>query len=81
MAALRPEHRLRNYETLVHSLYEQGKGIICLLVVHQYTSGKTFETALAHAHAIGGTRGAVEETTFKEETETNVAGAINEWED
>ncbi len=62
-----PGHLLR-YE------YLQGRGVPCLLAVHQDASGDTRETALAYASALGGGRAGILETTFKEETETDLFG-------
>jgi ketol-acid reductoisomerase len=62
-----PGHLLR-YE------YTQGRGVPCLMAVHQDPSGDTREVALAYASAIGGGRAGVLETTFKEETETDLFG-------
>jgi ketol-acid reductoisomerase len=62
-----PGHRLR--ETFV-----EGVGIPCLLAVQQDASGKAKANALAYAKAIGGTRAGVLETTFAEETETDLFG-------
>ncbi len=59
---------------LVRRQYEQGKGVPCLMAVHQDASGGARETALAYAHGIGGSRGGVLETTFAEETETDLFG-------
>jgi ketol-acid reductoisomerase len=59
---------------LVRSQYEKGKGVPCLLAIAQDPSGKTREVGLAYGKAIGGTRAAVIETTFKEETETDLFG-------
>ncbi|MDR1122677.1 MAG: ketol-acid reductoisomerase [Endomicrobium sp.] len=59
---------------LVRRQYEEGKGVPCLVAVEQNTSGKAKELALAYAKGIGGTRGGVLETTFKEETETDLFG-------
>ncbi|MDR3616396.1 MAG: ketol-acid reductoisomerase [Candidatus Obscuribacterales bacterium] len=59
---------------LVRRQYEEGKGVPCLIAVHQDATGKAFETALAYAHGIGGTKGGVIETTFPEETETDLFG-------
>jgi ketol-acid reductoisomerase len=59
---------------LVRRQYEAGRGVPCLLAVHQDYSGKAFERALAYASAIGGTHAGVIETTFKEETETDLFG-------
>lgn len=62
-----PGHRLR--ETFL-----EGVGIPCLLAVQQDASGKAKANALAYAKAIGGTRAGVLETTFAEETETDLFG-------
>lgn len=59
---------------LVRRQYEQGKGVPCLIAVAQDASGNAHATALAYAHGIGGTRGGVLETTFAEETETDLFG-------
>jgi ketol-acid reductoisomerase len=59
---------------LVRSEFQKGRGVPCLLAVHQDPSGNTKEVGLAYAKAIGGTRAAVIETTFKEETETDLFG-------
>jgi ketol-acid reductoisomerase len=59
---------------LVRRQYEQGRGVPCLLAVAQDATGKAKARALAYAHAIGGTRGGVLETTFAEETETDLFG-------
>ena len=59
---------------LVRRQYAQGRGVPCLLAVAQDPSGKAHARALAYAHAIGGTRGGVLETTFAEETETDLFG-------
>ncbi len=59
---------------LVRRTYEEGNGVPCLLAVHQNPSGKAFDTALAYAHALGGTKAGVLETTFAEETETDLFG-------
>ncbi|SCY89073.1 ketol-acid reductoisomerase [Alkaliphilus peptidifermentans] len=58
----------------VRSQYEEGKGVPCLFAVYQDVSGDTKEIALAYAAAIGGARGGILETTFKEETETDLFG-------
>ena len=58
----------------VRSEFEEGKGVPCLVAVQQDASGKAKETALAYAAAIGGARAGVLETTFKEETETDLFG-------
>lgn len=59
---------------LVRTQYEEGRGVPCLLAIHQDPSGKAFDLALAYAHALGGTRAGVIETTFPEETETDLFG-------
>jgi ketol-acid reductoisomerase len=59
---------------LVRRQYQQGRGVPCLLAVAQDASGKARGKALAYAHGIGGTRGGVLETTFAEETETDLFG-------
>jgi len=59
---------------LVRRQYQQGRGVPCLLAVSQDVSGKARAKALAYAHGIGGTRGGVLETTFAEETETDLFG-------
>ncbi|MFH1878840.1 MAG: ketol-acid reductoisomerase [Candidatus Omnitrophota bacterium] len=59
---------------LVREMYEQNKGVPCLIAVFQDHSGKAKAKALAYARAIGGTRAGVIETTFKEETETDLFG-------
>lgn len=58
----------------VRSQYTEGKGVPCLIAVHQDYSGKAKEFALAYAKGIGGSRAGVLETTFKEETETDLFG-------
>jgi ketol-acid reductoisomerase len=59
---------------LVRRQYEQGRGVPCLLAVAQDATGKAHARALAYAHGIGGTRCGVLETTFAEETETDLFG-------
>ena len=59
---------------LVRSEYEMGRGVPCLIAVHQDPSGTAKKTALAYASAIGGGRAGVLETNFKEETETDLFG-------
>jgi ketol-acid reductoisomerase len=59
---------------LVRSEYQKGQGVPCLLAVHQDPSGDTTQVGLAYAKAIGGTRAAVLQTSFKEETETDLFG-------
>ncbi len=59
---------------LLRRVFEQGGGVPSLLAVYQDASGKAKETALAYADAIGSTRAGVIETTFAEETETDLFG-------
>lgn len=59
---------------LVRSVYKEGSGVPCLFAVYQNASGKAEDTVLAYAKGIGGTRAGVLETTFKEETETDLFG-------
>jgi ketol-acid reductoisomerase len=59
---------------LVRSEFEKGRGVPCLLAVQQDPSGNTQKIGLAYASAIGGARAAVIETTFKDETETDLFG-------
>ncbi len=59
---------------LVRSEYEKGAGVPCLVAVEQDASGKALATALAYAKGIGATRAGVLETTFREETETDLFG-------
>ncbi|NLW48539.1 MAG: ketol-acid reductoisomerase [Firmicutes bacterium] len=59
---------------LVRRVYTEGGGVPNLIAVHQDASGKAKEIALAYAKGIGGTRAGVLETTFKEETETDLFG-------
>ena len=59
---------------LVRRQYQQGRGVPALIAVHQDPTGTGFDRALAYAHGIGATRGGVLETTFGEETETDLFG-------
>jgi ketol-acid reductoisomerase len=59
---------------LVRRQYQQGRGVPALIAVHQDATGTAFDRALAYAHGIGATRGGVLETTFGEETETDLFG-------
>ncbi|MGI6112788.1 MAG: ketol-acid reductoisomerase [Mahellales bacterium] len=58
----------------VRSQYQEGKGVPCLMAIYQDYTGRAKDIALAYAKGIGGTRGGVLETTFKEETETDLFG-------
>lgn len=62
-----PGHRVRE-------IYEQGHGTPGLIAIYQNASGKAKELALAYSKGIGATRAGVLETTFKEETETDLFG-------
>jgi len=59
---------------LVRRQFEAGRGVPCLLAIYQDASGKAFDRGLAYANAIGGTRAGVIQTTFPEETETDLFG-------
>ena len=59
---------------LVRRVYTEGGGVPALLAVYQDATGRAHELGLAYAKGIGGTRGGVIETTFREETETDLFG-------
>lgn len=59
---------------LVRREYEIGRGVPCIYAVHQDTSGRAEEFALAYAAGLGGARANIIKTTFKEETETDLFG-------
>jgi ketol-acid reductoisomerase len=59
---------------LVRRQFLEGSGVPGLVAVHQDATGKALELALAYAKGIGNTRGGVIETTFKDETETDLFG-------
>src|SRR2546423_7113040 len=59
---------------LVRRLYTEGQGTPALIAVHQDASGSAKELGLSYARALGATRAGVLETTFKEETETDLFG-------
>src|SRR2546425_6838201 len=59
---------------LVRRTYDEGGGVPCLVAVANDATGKAKQTALAYAKAIGGTRAGVLDTTFEEETETDLFG-------
>ena len=59
---------------LVRREYEIGRGVPCLFAVHQDASGSAREKAMAYTRGIGGTRAGAIETTFREETETDLFG-------
>jgi ketol-acid reductoisomerase len=59
---------------LVRRQFEEGRGVPCLLAIHQDASGHAFDRTLAYAHALGGTKPGVIQTTFGEETETDLFG-------
>ena len=58
----------------VRSEYVAGKGVPCLIAVHQNASGRALDLGLAYAAGIGGARAGVLQTTFKDETETDLFG-------
>jgi len=58
----------------VRSEYSAGKGVPCLVAIHQDATGHALDTALAYAAGIGGARAGVLETTFQDETETDLFG-------
>jgi ketol-acid reductoisomerase len=59
---------------LVRRQYEEGRGVPCLMAVHQDATGNAHELVLAYASGIGGGRAGVIETTFKDECETDLFG-------
>jgi ketol-acid reductoisomerase len=59
---------------LVRDVFVEGGGVPCLIAVHQNATGKARELALAHACAVGGGRAGIIETSFREETETDLFG-------
>ena len=59
---------------LVRREFEKGGGVPCLVAVHQDATGQALAKALAYAAGVGGTRSGVLETTFREETETDLFG-------
>jgi len=59
---------------LVRRQYEEGHGVPCLVAINQDATGNALKTALAYAAGIGGARAGVIETTFAEETETDLFG-------
>ncbi|NER01734.1 MAG: ketol-acid reductoisomerase [Okeania sp. SIO3C4] len=59
---------------LVRRTYEQGEGVPCLFAIFQDASGQARDRAMAYAKGIGGTRAGILETSFREETETDLFG-------
>ena len=59
---------------LVRRQYEEGHGVPCLVAIHQDANGDALKLALAYSAGIGGARAGVIETTFAEETETDLFG-------
>ncbi len=59
---------------LLRRVYREGRGVPSLLAIHQDASGRAQEYALCYAHGIGSTRAGVLETTFQEETESDLFG-------
>jgi len=60
--------------SMVRRTYEEGKGVPALIAIHQDVTGKAKDLALAYAKGIGATRAVVLETSFREETETDLFG-------
>lgn len=58
----------------VRSEYVEGKGVPALVAIHQDATGRALDTALAYAAGVGGSRAGVLQTTFKDETETDLFG-------
>ncbi len=58
----------------VRTQFQEGRGVPCLIAVHQDATGNAKDLALAYAAGIGGARAGILETTFKEETETDLFG-------
>ncbi|HYP55599.1 MAG TPA: ketol-acid reductoisomerase, partial [Solirubrobacterales bacterium] len=59
---------------LVRRQFEEGRGVPCLMAVHQDATGEAHDLVLAYASGIGGGRAAIIETTFKDECETDLFG-------
>jgi ketol-acid reductoisomerase len=59
---------------LVRRTYTQGEGVPCLFAIYQDASGQARDRAMAYAKGIGGTRAGILETSFREETETDLFG-------
>lgn len=59
---------------ILREVYQQGIGVPALVAVHQDVTGKAKDLALAYAHGLGSARAGVVETTFKDETETDLFG-------
>ncbi len=59
---------------LVRRIFTEGAGVPCLVAVHQDASGKAYDICLAYAKGIGCTRAGVLDTTFREETKTDIFG-------
>ena len=59
---------------LVRRTYTEGSGVPCLLAIHQDTTGGAFELGMSYSWGIGGARAGVLQTTFREETETDLFG-------
>ena len=59
---------------IVRRVFESGQGVPCLVAVHQNNSGKAKDIALGYGLGVGGARAGILETTFKEETETDLFG-------
>ncbi|MBF0489056.1 MAG: ketol-acid reductoisomerase [Candidatus Omnitrophica bacterium] len=60
--------------SLVRRQYEEGKGVPCLVAIHQNATKNALKIALAYAKGVGGSRAGIIQTTFQEETETDLFG-------
>ena len=60
--------------SLLREMYKEGKGVPCLVAIHQEYTGNALNNALAYAKALGSTKVGVIQTSFKEETETDLFG-------
>jgi len=58
----------------VRTQFEEGRGVPCLVAIHQNATGNCMRIALAYGAGVGGARGGILETTFQEETETDLFG-------
>ncbi|MGL5380794.1 ketol-acid reductoisomerase [Clostridium sp.] len=59
---------------MVRRTYTEGSGVPCLIAVHQDATGNARDLALAYANGVGGARAGILETTFRDETETDLFG-------
>ena len=59
---------------IVRRQYQEGQGVPCLIAIHQDATGHAYDVAYSYTHHIGGTRAGVLNTSFAEETETDLFG-------